>query len=468
MRRAARHRGRSPTRRLRRSRPRSCTTSGATCSRNSASTALRWSIRSGGGRTGETFALERPQTTIGRSPDCDIFLDDVTVSRRHAIVGRGRRRLHARGSRQPERTFLNRSRIERGELENGDEVQIGKYRLIFLGQMTTTADRTPAPHDRLGLPAAPERVPGHLDLQDPLPRRPGPARAEADARRISAVQRGGRRAAGDDPAPPARRVPAAAGDPPGAGCAGLHGAQAPPGGPHGRRAQNRRRGTLRAGRHLAAAGARADGLRTARAAPERGRRERSQPSAPGSCRGADPRHLRSSRPRPINQADLLEALVPKLRSRNPEARQGAVEDSAGSPSSPRSSTSCSSGVLSGTGWRHERRPRRQDPRRPGLPEAGDRLQGHHAPARRRRGTAQRDRPDRRVGGAAEARPRPRRGGARLHHRRGARVPARLRLRRRPQAGQAPLAHRGREVRARIRLRLAGSTRRRDREGSAGA
>jgi len=43
-------------------------------------------IRSGGGRAGEHFALEQERTTIGRSPDCDIFLDDVTVSRRHAVA----------------------------------------------------------------------------------------------------------------------------------------------------------------------------------------------------------------------------------------------------------------------------------------------------------------------------------------------------------------------------------------------
>jgi pSer/pThr/pTyr-binding forkhead associated (FHA) protein len=91
-------------------------------------------IRSGGGRTGETFALERPQTTIGRSPDCDIFLDDVTVSRRHAVVGRGDAGFTIEDLGSLNGTFLNRSRIERGELENGDEVQIGKYRLIFLAR----------------------------------------------------------------------------------------------------------------------------------------------------------------------------------------------------------------------------------------------------------------------------------------------------------------------------------------------
>lgn len=43
-------------------------------------------VRSGGGRAGETFALERDRTSLGRGPECDIFLDDVTVSRRHSVV----------------------------------------------------------------------------------------------------------------------------------------------------------------------------------------------------------------------------------------------------------------------------------------------------------------------------------------------------------------------------------------------
>jgi len=91
-------------------------------------------IRSGGGRTGEAFALERTQTTVGRSPDCDIFLDDVTVSRRHALVARGESGFTIEDLGSLNGTFLNRSRIERGALENGDEVQIGKYRLIYLAR----------------------------------------------------------------------------------------------------------------------------------------------------------------------------------------------------------------------------------------------------------------------------------------------------------------------------------------------
>ncbi|MGE5273322.1 MAG: FHA domain-containing protein [Verrucomicrobiota bacterium] len=91
-------------------------------------------IRSGGGRTGEAFSLDRPQTTIGRSPDCDIFLDDVTVSRRHAAVAHGDAGFTIEDLGSLNGTFLNRSRIDRDVLDNGDEVQIGKYRLIFLAR----------------------------------------------------------------------------------------------------------------------------------------------------------------------------------------------------------------------------------------------------------------------------------------------------------------------------------------------
>jgi hypothetical protein len=91
-------------------------------------------VRSGGGRAGEQFPLERTQTTVGRTPDCDIFLDDVTVSRRHAIVARGAGGFTVEDLGSLNGTFLNRHRIEKADLENGDELQIGKYRLIFLAR----------------------------------------------------------------------------------------------------------------------------------------------------------------------------------------------------------------------------------------------------------------------------------------------------------------------------------------------
>ena len=89
-------------------------------------------VRSGGGRTGETFQLEDDRTTIGRSPDCGIFLDDVTVSRRHAVIVKRDERFFIEDEGSLNGTFLNRRRIESAELHDDDELQVGKYRLTFL------------------------------------------------------------------------------------------------------------------------------------------------------------------------------------------------------------------------------------------------------------------------------------------------------------------------------------------------
>ena len=92
-------------------------------------------VRSGGGRAGEHFIPQGDRTTIGRSPDNDIFLDDVTVSRKHAVVlqSGGEFRIEDLGSLNG--TFVNRRRIDAGtRLESGDEVQIGKYRLSFISK----------------------------------------------------------------------------------------------------------------------------------------------------------------------------------------------------------------------------------------------------------------------------------------------------------------------------------------------
>ena len=91
-------------------------------------------VRSGGGRTGESFTLGRERTSIGRSPDCDVFLDDVTVSRRHAVIltDGSDVRIDDQGSLNG--TDVNRHRIDTAPLADGDEIQIGKYRLIFLSR----------------------------------------------------------------------------------------------------------------------------------------------------------------------------------------------------------------------------------------------------------------------------------------------------------------------------------------------
>jgi len=89
-------------------------------------------VRSGGGRTGESFLLSEERTLIGRSPECDVFLDDVTVSRRHSQIGVEGERFTIEDLGSLNGTFVNRRRIESADLEDDDELQIGKYRLTFL------------------------------------------------------------------------------------------------------------------------------------------------------------------------------------------------------------------------------------------------------------------------------------------------------------------------------------------------
>ena len=89
-------------------------------------------VRSGGGRAGETFHPEGDRTTIGRSPDCEVFLDDVTVSRNHAVLVERDGDFFVEDEGSLNGTFVNRRRIDNAQLENGDELQIGKYRLTFV------------------------------------------------------------------------------------------------------------------------------------------------------------------------------------------------------------------------------------------------------------------------------------------------------------------------------------------------
>jgi hypothetical protein len=91
-------------------------------------------VRSGGGRTGEMFHPEADSTTIGRSPDCGIFLDDVTVSRRHAVLVQRDGDIFIEDQGSLNGTFVNRKRVESARLEDGDEVQVGKYRMTYLNR----------------------------------------------------------------------------------------------------------------------------------------------------------------------------------------------------------------------------------------------------------------------------------------------------------------------------------------------
>lgn len=89
-------------------------------------------VRSGGGMAGQTFHPPEGTTLIGRSPECEIFLDDVTVSRRHAELERASDTFTIRDLGSLNGTYVNRHRIESVVLDDDDEVQIGKYRLTFL------------------------------------------------------------------------------------------------------------------------------------------------------------------------------------------------------------------------------------------------------------------------------------------------------------------------------------------------
>ena len=85
-----------------------------------------------GPNAGSRFLLDADVTTAGRHPDSDIFLDDVTVSRRHAEFLREGGAFVVRDVGSLNGTYLNRERIDVATLAGGDEVQIGKYRLVFL------------------------------------------------------------------------------------------------------------------------------------------------------------------------------------------------------------------------------------------------------------------------------------------------------------------------------------------------
>jgi FHA domain/zinc-ribbon domain len=88
-------------------------------------------IRAGGGRAGESFPVAGDRLSVGRRPDSDVFLDDVTVSRDHALLIRRADQWYLDDMGSLNGTYVNRSRIESQRLEEGDEVQIGKYKLTF-------------------------------------------------------------------------------------------------------------------------------------------------------------------------------------------------------------------------------------------------------------------------------------------------------------------------------------------------
>lgn len=85
-----------------------------------------------GAQAGARFLIDKDVTTAGRHPDGDIFLDDVTVSRRHAEIRREDTTFTVHDLGSLNGTHLNRERVQSAVLSTGDEIRIGKFRLIFI------------------------------------------------------------------------------------------------------------------------------------------------------------------------------------------------------------------------------------------------------------------------------------------------------------------------------------------------
>lgn len=94
-----------------------------------------------GPNAGSTFAIDKPVITAGRHPDSDIFLDDITVSRRHAEVRNDGSALVVADVGSLNGTYLNRERIEQAGLVDGDTVQVGKFKLVFVAGPDATGAR---------------------------------------------------------------------------------------------------------------------------------------------------------------------------------------------------------------------------------------------------------------------------------------------------------------------------------------
>lgn len=84
-----------------------------------------------GPSAGTTVLLDKDLTRAGRSPDSDVFLNDITVSRHHAEIFREGGRFLIKDAGSLNGTYVNRERVETAELAGGDELQIGKFKLVF-------------------------------------------------------------------------------------------------------------------------------------------------------------------------------------------------------------------------------------------------------------------------------------------------------------------------------------------------
>ncbi|WP_434086279.1 FHA domain-containing protein [Mycobacterium lentiflavum] len=85
-----------------------------------------------GPNAGTQFRLDQPVVSVGRHPASDVFLDDITVSRRHAEFRREGDKFHLVDLGSLNNTYLNREPVDSAVLRDGDEIQIGNFRLVFL------------------------------------------------------------------------------------------------------------------------------------------------------------------------------------------------------------------------------------------------------------------------------------------------------------------------------------------------
>lgn len=96
-----------------------------------------------GPKRGSRIALDTDRVTIGRHPESDIFLDDITVSRRHAEVIRTESGHDVIDAGSLNGTYINRELVERGSLADGDELQVGKFKLVYVALSDTAEGMTP-------------------------------------------------------------------------------------------------------------------------------------------------------------------------------------------------------------------------------------------------------------------------------------------------------------------------------------
>ena len=100
-------------------------------------TALLISTR--GAVSGSRYLLDEDQVSVGRDPKADILLDDSTVSRAHAIFVRTDHGFRVEDTGSLNGTYVNRERVDQADLHNGDEIMIGKFRLVYFDNRAVIA-----------------------------------------------------------------------------------------------------------------------------------------------------------------------------------------------------------------------------------------------------------------------------------------------------------------------------------------